>query len=191
MFGPIGGIVPGFFPVGVGQLLLKAATRETFHIRHVGVITSGSRMVEAMPSGAREITLDPMKHWTPKHFYLRPNYTTHENQGLEVAEDARYRIGTPYSFLDYAAIADLHLGGRLGFVRNYVRDSGHMICSQLADQALTDAGFHVFDDGRLPQDVMPAELFSKLLSMPGTQVLNHTMGGWDFASSYRDWPAWR
>jgi hypothetical protein len=46
-----------------------------------------------------------------------------------------------------------------------------MMCSQLVDQCLADAGFHVFNDGRLPQDVVPAELFRALVEMPGTKML--------------------
>jgi hypothetical protein len=29
---------------------------------------------------------------------------------------------------------------------------------------LADAGWHVFDDGRLPQDVTPAALYAKMLA---------------------------
>jgi hypothetical protein len=65
----------------------------------------------------------------------------------------------------------VHLGIANGPVRRYVTSSKRMICSQLADQAMSDAGFHVFNDGRLPQDVTPSALFAKLLSLPGTVVI--------------------
>ncbi len=130
----------------------------------------GPELVQAMPGGAEEIVLTA-DYWTKDYTYLRPLYTSHPDQNLEVAEDARYRVGTPYSFLDYAALSALHLGIDPLSIREYVTTSRHMICSQLADQALSDAGFHVFTDGRLPQDVTPSALYAGLLALPGTLVI--------------------
>jgi hypothetical protein len=36
-----------------------------------------------------------------------------------------------------------------------------MICSQLVDTILCRAGYHLFADGRLPQDVTPGALFRR------------------------------
>lgn len=160
-------------------------------VQHVAVVVESSnstfpevgpiwspRIVQAMPHGAEEIQIGE-DHWTSKHIYVRPAYgqSTHTSpaglpgQALDVAYAARRYIGTPYSFADYAAIAGLHLGIRNGPIRRYVTTSKHMICSQLADQAMCDAGFHVFNDGRLPQDVTPAALYRKLLSLPGLYLI--------------------
>ncbi len=144
------------------------------------VLNNGPRIVQAMPRGAEEVEIGP-EHFTDEYVYVRPEYRTADpsfeldmpyhpyaiGQAQLVAQCARKYVGTPYSFLDYAAIAGLHLGIKNGLVRRYVRTSGHMICSQLADQALTDAGWHIFSDGRLSQDVTPAALFRKLMAMPG------------------------
>jgi hypothetical protein len=163
--------------VWFGQKLLMAAKPSEYKIKHVGVVTAaatadkGPTLVQAMPGGAVEIELGP-ENFTTDYVYVRPDYVAHPNQNLEVAEDARYRIGTPYSFADYVALFGWHVGIRNGLVRRYVRTSRHMICSQLADKVLSDSGFHVFNDGRLPQDVMPAELYRALLAMPGTLVLH-------------------
>lgn len=168
MFGPIGGLVPGVFPVGVGQLLLKAATRETWHIRHCGVISGEfdgmPLLVQAMPGGAEQVKLEG-KHYTSDYVYIRPGYST--MQGRAVAGYARQYIGTPYSFLDYAALTAKAAGLETPKLRAFIRDSGHMICSQLVDQAMADAGWHNFDDGRLPQDVLPAELYRRLMGLDG------------------------
>lgn len=191
-FGPIGGFVPGFFPVDVGQFLLAGTKRVERDIDHVFVVTRAfepadaprrlagtqAHIVQAMPSGAEEIGIGA-EHWTDRYVYVRPDYSgPWVPNGDAVARAARAYVGTPYSFLDYAAIAGLHAGIRNGPVRRYVRSTGHMICSQLADQALTDAGFHVFTDGRLPQDVMPIELYRKLTSMTGTLVLHPGEDDW-------------
>lgn len=147
---------------------------------HVFVVTKGAqsampylttslKAVEAMPNGAREVGIDG--RWGKDYAYLRPAYAD-AFQAREAAQAARRYIGTPYSFADYAAIAGLHFGIRNGLVRRYVKSSRHMICSQLADQALCDAGFHVFNDNRLSQDVTPAALFAGLKAMPGTIELS-------------------
>jgi hypothetical protein len=44
-------------------------------------------------------------------------------------------------------------------VRDFVADEGHLICSQLVDEAYLRAGVHLFDDGRLPGDVTPGDLW--------------------------------
>ncbi len=159
-----------------GQLILG----QPGYPHHVFVVTQpegrgAAKCVEAMPNGAREVDIDG--RWGKDYIYLRPAYpepwswNPDRPQGVGVAANARRYIGVPYSFADYAAIAGVHFGVKNGLVRRYVTSSKHMICSQLADQALCDAGFHVFDDGRLPQDVTPAALFEALKAMPGTQVL--------------------
>ena len=132
----------------------------------------GPKIVQAMPHGAEEIEISE-EHWTPDYIYLRPAYgnaPTYRHGGDFVAACARRYIGTPYSFADYVALAGWHFGIKNGPVRRYVTSSGHQICSQLADQALADAGFHVFDDGRLSQDVTPSALYSRLLEL-GSEVI--------------------
>lgn len=118
-FGPIGGIVPGFFPVGVGQALLG----ETFWIgglkpRHVGVVVGYERqadepipwelprLVQAMPRGAEEITLSSETHWTERYAYVRLT-EDYPGQAEDAAAIARLFVTEkiPYSFLSYAALA--------------------------------------------------------------------------------------
>jgi hypothetical protein len=199
MFGPIGGLIPGAFPVGAGQLLLADRTarlswKRWRRIRHVGVVVKEARewvgiearpdlapkLVQAMPRGAEEIELLAPRHWTPEYVYIRPQYldagVTLNAQGRIVAACARGYIGTPYNFLTYAALAVgprglVHLPLTERTLRRWISSRKDMMCSQLADQALAGAGFHVFDDGRLPQDVVPAELFRALLDLPGTQYV--------------------
>jgi len=254
MFGPIGGIVPGALPVGIGQLLLadrksRLTWRRWWRVRHCGIVVAASRslppgtvrnrvsgtyyppdhpvyggvqpregfdyhptgvitaprLVQAMPSGAEEIDMRQDKHWTAQHIYVRPAYghgapdayEAVRTQAERVAHHARRYVGTPYGFLTYAALAADFLipngpaGMRLeGRIARRIIDRGEMICSQLVDQSLTDAGFHVFDDGRLPQDVVPAELFRALITAPGAQyVVPERMDGWAEAGEYlhRDW----
>lgn len=184
MFGPIGGFIPGVMPVGIGQLALasrkeRLTWKEWWKVRHVAVVvcaagagypSSGQapRIVQAMPSGAEEIPIG-LEHWTDDFIYIRP-YWSNGVTGEAVAMYARSYIGTPYSFADYAAIEAHHLHLPVPHLDRYIRDSGHMICSQLADQAAADAGYHIFDDGRFPGDVTPAALYRKMILMPHLNV---------------------
>jgi hypothetical protein len=179
-FSDIGGIVPGFFPVGVGHIAMGHPSWP----KHVRVVTQqatvakdgwpmeGPRAVEAMPSGARAIELNEHDHWDRKHVYVRPPYDFITDGAGKAAEEAERLIGTPYSFLDYVALAmsirrpaDRRFGSNIvysareAWLRSYIRDSGHMMCSQLGDHCVTFGGVSVFDDGRLHQDVLPSELF--------------------------------
>jgi hypothetical protein len=133
---------------------------------HVAVVVQGGpdpRIVQAMPSGAEEVDLDA-RYFTRDYEFIRPNYKS-DYTGPGVARAARRYVGTPYSFADYAAITGVRLGIANGPIRRYVTTSKHMICSQLADQSMADAGFHVFTDGRLPQDVTPGALRARLVEL--------------------------
>lgn len=137
---------------------------------HVGVVSqaatglSPALLVQAMPGGATEVEVDD-GFLTKDHIYLRPKYEGgwFGVQARLVGDSARKYKGIEYSYADYVAIAGLRLGVRNGLVRQYVTTSKHMICSQLADQAMCDAGYHVFNDKRLSQDVVPSDLFAALM----------------------------
>ncbi len=190
MFGPIGGLIPGVFPVGIGQILLagekhRVAWRKWWEIRHVGMVVEASprggqtpSLVQAMPRGAERIWMDEAKHWTLRHIYIRPAYRQGEpftpgyefrSQGFSAAWEARGYVGTPYNFLTYGKLAasKLRLPISRRVLERWISTRRDMMCSQLVDQALADVGYHVFDDGRLPQDVTPADLYLGLLTLPG------------------------
>lgn len=65
----------------------------------------------------------------------------------------------PYSVADYFALAAHRLHIPAPHLKRYVRSSGHMICSQLADAAAAEGGWHLFEDGRWPGDVTPGDLY--------------------------------
>jgi hypothetical protein len=211
LFCGIGGFVPGFVPIGVGQLALFLtrrwwrvvfSARQWFHLRHVAVVDTniqGIHLIQAMPRGAERVPLSVTKHFTAGCVYVRPDYAQgdpfeigyeHRSGGFKVAHCARQYVGVPYGFLTYLKLAAGAFRFRLteAWLRKALSTRRDMICSQLADQALADAGHHVFDDGRLPQDVVPAELFDAVMSQPGWFMIpgHSVVGQWtrtDRASS--------
>lgn len=151
-FSTIGGRVGPW--VALGQAML----RDECWFTHTWIVSEAdgaqARVVEAMPGGAREALLIGNMRCTEGYGWIRLPLSL--SQRASVTEYAQMVRGTPYSFLDYAALAFPHT-----FLRKRVTDSGHMICSQLVDYVLCQAGYHLFTDGRLPQDVTPGALFRR------------------------------
>jgi hypothetical protein len=164
--GPVG------YGIALGQALAGSGSRWT----HAGLIldTDGT-ILEAEPGGARianiskydgrpllvsdgpvqwflakaRAEIEPAIGWDPRaEAMARSNVVT----------ETRKLVGVPYSGLDYLALAALHLHLPSKWIRDRVQSSGHMICSQLVDAVYLRAGIHLFSDGRLPGDVMPADL---------------------------------
>lgn len=81
--------------------------------------------------------------------------------GAGVAAVARGLEGVPYSFADYAALAAHRLRIPVPGLRGYVASTGHMICSQLADELYQRLGVHIFRDGRWPGYVTPGMLYQR------------------------------
>lgn len=139
--------------VNLGQALLRDSSRWS----HAFLVLDNGECVEAMPSGARIV---PLASRIGSYDYAYARLPLDKVQRTEIAKIGRDLEGTPYSFADYAALAawEWHLPFR-NRLRKFVSSSGHMICSQLVDYALCRVDYHLFDDGRLSQDVTPGDLF--------------------------------
>lgn len=141
-------------------------------------------IAQAMPRGV-EIVPIGQKGEDPGTLFIRPTYdpgqpfevgAENRSQGFHVARAATSYKGTPYGFTTYLKLAAGAFRFRLteALLRRWISTRKDMICSQHVDQSLADAGFHVFSDGRLPQDVVPAELADALLNLPGQfRIPNH------------------
>ncbi len=140
--------------VARGQSLIGDSNRFT----HVFVVLDDDTVIEAMPSGARYAPLD--REYKTDVMYARLPLTA--DQRSKVVSEARRLMarkgGIKYSFMDYVYLALRHWGIPAFLLKRYIQKSGRMICSQLADYLITHAGFKLFDDGRLHQDVTPGDL---------------------------------
>lgn len=112
----------------------------------------------AFPGGAGYMTLANEERMRGPVEYLDIPLT--DTQRVDVLRGPDRYLGTPYSFVEYLALAAMRLKVPSKRLRAYVASSNRMICSQLCDQIYRDAGVFLFKDGRLPQDVTPGDLGS-------------------------------
>jgi len=150
--------IPGIggFLIGLGQLLLNDGSRYT----HAFIVADDFRAIAAQPSGARYGYLEQCY---PGAVYSTGKLPLTDEQRALIVAEAKKLLGTPYSWLDYAAISLHRFHIRPRFIERYIQDSGHMICSQLVDEVYCRAGIHLFNDGRLPQDVTPGDIANVLI----------------------------
>jgi hypothetical protein len=161
------GIVPvrgtGGWLIGLGERLAgggrNAAWRHAFVVTAVGTSPGATRIVEAEPSGAREDALS--EYADGPILWLRCPDRYREG----VAASATAMIGTPYSWLDYVAVALHHWGLKAKWLQDYIGAWGHEMCSAFADEAARRGGWHLFGEHAAPPsvdvwpgDVMPADL---------------------------------
>lgn len=151
--GPVGwGIRLGEFLLGDGVTPYE----------HAFIVLDDATLLEAEPGGARIAGLD---EYAGRHVeYVSPDLSTEQRAAICAA--ARRYVGVGYSAADYFAIAAHRFRLPIPGLRAYVASSRHQICSQLADQIYLDAGVHLFQDGRWPGYVVPADL-DRLLGREG------------------------
>ncbi|MCC9307714.1 hypothetical protein LN042_11500 [Kitasatospora sp. RB6PN24] len=124
------------------------------------------QLVEAQPGGAR---LGLLTEYDDRHvLYVTPTSLAQE-QRARIAQAALERLGTPYSFLDYLALAAHRFRLPVPGLRQYIKARRSLICSQLVDQCYQNAGVQLFTDGRWPGYVTPGALYDLLGSASSRQ----------------------
>lgn len=140
--------------VGLGQFIIRDASRYT----HVFVVLDSGELIEAMPGGAKIESLQKYagktKHGSQKAVYVDLGLTT--EQRIRIVDEARKLAGTPYSFLDYLALALDRFGFKSARLEKYIADTGHMICSQLAVEVVERAGVDIFGE-EISQKITPGD----------------------------------
>lgn len=119
---------------------------------HAFVFIGSGLLIEAEPGGARKADIREYATDTIEWLRCPPEF------GPAVAAAAITYPGTPYSFLDYAAIAAHRVHIPYPQLKAYIASTGHMICSQLADAAAQAGGWHLFTDNRWVGSVTPGDL---------------------------------
>lgn len=142
--------------IRIGQWLCG----DGFHnFEHAEVKINNTQTMAAYPGGAAEQTI-PAEQWQAGWLWSTGAIRLTDTQRNSIVATAIALKGTPYSALDYFAIAGhrLHVPDPDGELKDYIADSKHMICSQLVDYCYMMAGVHLFNDGRWPGYVTPADL---------------------------------
>ena len=145
--------------VRVGQWMLGDGFSE---FEHAFVYVGNGSVIEAEPGGARIRSLAEYETFTVQWSSEKIQLT--DAQRAAVVDSANGLLGTPYSFLDYCALAAHRLGLKPldALIKGRVESSRHLICSQLVDRIYADAGVHLFNDGRWPGYVTPGDLYGLL-----------------------------
>jgi hypothetical protein len=155
--------------VAAAQAFVRRGSRWT----HAGFILDNQEIAESQPQG---VVIRPLSVLfddrpllisdAPMQVWLANNAQGENRRELEVwmrqriVANARAMEGTPYSWLDYLALAwaEWKLPG-WKLLRNYVEDSGHLICSAYVDRGYSFSGLHLYKKPpRLPGDVTPGDL---------------------------------
>lgn len=137
------------FWVSLGQHLAGDSSKYT----HAYIVLDDETVIAAQPGGAR---IDRLSDYKNKAIYIQLELT--DEQRAAIVAEARSLEGLPYSFLDYLALALARFGIKPKWLKKYIADTGHMICSQLCDEVYRRVGINLFNDGRLPQEVTPGDL---------------------------------
>ena len=143
--------IPGSvgFLIRVGQWLNGNGFK---NYEHAFIYVDENTIVEAMPGGA--IVSEAAKYASVRVSTVP--LTDEQRQGI--ADTARSLQGTPYSFLDYFAIAAHRFHLPVPGLRKYIESTRHLICSALVDECYNKAGVELFDDYRWDGYVTPADL---------------------------------
>lgn len=153
--------------IAAGEWLNGDGTRASY-FQHAGIyIGMGDRanplgyIMAAQPGGARVSPLRPSQaddSVNPGVLWSTGRIALDDAQRSLIVANALKCEGVPYSAADYFALAAHRLHVPVPWLRGYIADSGHMICSQLVDWCYMKAGVHLFSDGRWTGYVTPANL---------------------------------
>ena len=159
-------LAPGTYFVvrtsGLAGQIIRLGTRS--QVNHAGIVldTDGTT-VEAQPGGA---VIGHLRRYRRHLVIVNDLETIPDSTRALICDQARAMVGTPYSWLDIAALALTSLGLRWAWLARRVSRTDRLICSQLADLAYERAGLHMYQDGRLPSAVTPGDLLLRIAQHP-------------------------
>lgn len=135
--------------------------------QHAGIVTAVGRgadgmqvtIMEARSRGAVEVPY----HYR-QHLILWSTGTLAPAHRDQIVAAARGFQGVGYGWLDYLALTAHHYHLPAPGLKSYIGSTRRLICSQLVDKAWELGGDHIYDDGRWPGYVKPADLAAVLLA---------------------------
>jgi len=151
------------------------------HWDHVKVYVGGGKILQAEPGGAQIISQPvlPGELWSTGI----PSLALSGEQQARVPALAEEYRGIGYSALDYQALAAhrLHFpdwplwpgtpppegDGHRVTLQQFIKDTGHMMCSFLGDNFRLRLGSHLFADGRWEGYVTPFDIGQLILTAAG------------------------
>lgn len=140
--------------IRLGQLLAGGGWS---NYQHAGIYIGNGQVVEAEPGGARVANLSEYDGHTIAWSTGLIALTQEQRENLANFAEVEAIMKTPYSALDYFAIAFHRFHIPAPLLRDYIASSKHMICSQLVDWLYSEIGVNLFSD-RWNGYVMPADL---------------------------------
>lgn len=151
--------------VGMGIRIGQFLNGDGFSkFEHAFVALGDGNILEAEPGGARIVPFhyaDRDVYWCHNILKLLPATVTAE----QVQELARGYRGVEYSFLDYDALVAHRLHLPIPGLQHFIRDTGHMICSQLDDDFYKRLRARIFTDDRWEGYVTPGMLYNRDLEL--------------------------
>ncbi len=150
--------------IRVGQWLNGDGFRD---YEHAFMVVDRGMVVEAEPGGARLTSLSEYLSGGRSGDTVFSSWPLNSLQRVSLCTAARAMVGTPYSALDYFAIAAHRFHLWAPGLKSYVSTSKHVICSQLVDTVYRSCGIELFHDDRWPGYVSPASLLQALTGPVG------------------------
>lgn len=139
--------------IELAQILSNTGRQDYEHAR---LYLGDNKCVEAQPGGARVVDwiADDGGLWSTGIIFLT------DEQRSNIVAAGWACVGTPYSVMDYFALAayKFKIGLLVPGLKAYVKTSRHMICSQLVDRCYQAAGVQLFKDDRWEGYVSPGDL---------------------------------
>lgn len=121
---------------------------------HAVMALSNGDLIEAEPGGAR---IRSQSEYDGTNI-IWSDWPLTDQQRADADREGRALEGTPYSALDYFAIAAKRLHIPIPGLRRYIKSRKHEMCSALVDLISELANIHLFQDHRWEGEVTPLSL---------------------------------
>lgn len=128
-------------------------------IEHAFFVLDDEHVIEAEPGGA---IITPLAAYTETY---RSQYTVYTDLTLTSKQEedsiaAAWKLkGIPYNYITYEVLALKRFGISSLEIDRKLSNKNFMMCSQLDDEAYNRGGVHLYQDRRLPQNVIPSDLY--------------------------------